>query len=175
MNIQQTKGVYFTVRENDHPHNLAELLLDLGYMKVDEDDKMGLNLQDFDKSSLYSNDQFETIPGMLEDLLHPRLLELERKYFPNFFNSVEEVKKTRIESEKLNKKLGIENIHFITYDIQNNTPVALGSLQRNVELPKIAYLAGALTDENYRKKGIYTNLLYKRINWAKQNGIQYLI
>ena len=42
-------------------------------------------------------------------------------------------------------------------------------------LPDIGILSGALTDTEYRKNGIYSSLLFERIQYAKKIGLHYLV
>ena len=97
------------------------------------------------------------------------------KYFPLLFKTKEEVKENRVSVMKRLEKEGSSEIHFATYTNDTSEPVAFASLLLKKDLTNIGILSGALTDENYRKRGIYSSLLFERIAYARKIGLQYLI
>ena len=66
-------------------------------------------------------------------------------------------------------------VHFITYKKNSPEPVAYASMLIKHDLPNVGILSGALTDEQYRKQGIYSSLLLERIQYARNLGLHYLV
>ena len=72
------------------------------------------------------------------------------------------------------EKNGNKREDFIVYTKSDNIPVAAASSFFNKNIPNAAYLNGALTEKEYRHKGIYSAILSKRIQRCQELGLQYI-
>lgn len=173
--IKGSLGLKWYIRLSDKPNNLSELLVERGYEKILSLNKMGLDLESFEKKSPLNNFEFDIEQVKKENMLEEPIVKLILNVFPNEYFDKEDVKKRfRIRFENLNKKGDIRE-NFIAYTKFEHKPVAYASMILMNEIPNTAYLIGAVTDQEYRHKGIYTALLFKRLQRCKELGLKYAI
>ncbi len=175
LNIEPIKAIEWILRPTDTPNSIGSYLQDFGFQKIVSTFHMGIDLTTYDKELKFKEFNFETKLANYDDLFDDKLLDLTKTYFPEFFKTKEEVKQFRVESNNRILKEKSTEIHFITYKKDSNEPVAYASMLLKQELPGIGILSGALTDKEYRKKGIYSSLLFERIQYAKNLGLRYIV
>jgi len=174
LNIKQILGLEWFIRPNDKPKNLAELLIGKGYEKIRSDYKMGIDLETYEKDIIIKNFEFDVKKVEQEKMLEEPILKLMLANFPTQFLDSEDVKKKWSQMVQLEEKRGNTIENFIVYTKSEHKQVALASLLIRNDLQNIAYLNGAVTESNYRHKGIYTVLLFKRIQRCKELGLRYI-
>lgn len=175
LKIKHSLGLQWLIRSSDVPVNLSEKLLQKGFTKLATTNKMGIDFENYylDKS-LYNN-EIEVVSISFEETLEDPILNLILNNFPNQFSNIEEVKAQLALARSLHNKKGNTSEHFIVLDQYKTRPIASASLVIRHDIPDTAYLSGAMTDKDYRKKGIYSTLLLKRIERCMKLGLKYLI
>lgn len=173
--IDGSLGLKWFIRPSDEPKSLPALLVDKGYEKILSLYKMGLDLESFETGISINNFEFDIEQVEKEKMLEEPIVKLILNAFPNQYLDTEDVKKKfRIRFENLEKKGNIRE-NFIVYTKFDHKPVAYASMAFMKAIPNIAYLNGAVTDNEYRHKGIYTELLVKRLQRCKELGLRYII
>ena len=174
-NSDSSYDVNWFIRENDLPSDLSTILKSFNFTKLETNYKMGIDLLVYNKMIKQDEVNFKIVNSSYEDLFQDRLLEFTIECHPNYFKTKEDVisyYKSYIEKIK---KLQTKAILFIAYTLDQNIPIASASMEVMKDLKNVAYLNGAFTDKNNRYKGLYTDLLFKRIKFAKEIGVQYII
>lgn len=175
LQIKNLNGFDWAIRVIDRPNNLCEILKKLKFTKIVSVLKMGIDLFDYKFNFDQKNFEFKIAKVNGEEFFNERMLEIFQENNSDYFKNIDQVEfflKNRI---LVHEKLGNNLIQFNAYLSESQIPIAYGSMVIEKKLPTVAYLNGAATDKNYRNKGIYSNLLFKRINYAKEMGVQYIV
>ena len=175
LQIKDTLGIEWIIRQNDSPKILPEKLLSKGYEKiVSSRTKMGIKLDSYQLQPTINNN-FEIKEVSFEKMLEEPIINLILNNFSKLFTSKQDIKEKLTLGETLHEKKGNDRFNFIAYTKKDHKPIASGNLLIRNDIPGVAYLSGAITDKEYRKKGIYTSMLLTRIKRCKELGLQYVI
>lgn len=175
LNIKDSLGVEWIIRPQDEPKNLPELLTELGYKKKVTFYKMGIDLDSYEIDSEIKDSTFDIEKVENERILEEPILSLLLKNFPTQFLDTEDAKRKMENMFLIHEKKGNKSEHFLVYTKLEHKPIALASLLIRNDIPNMAYLEGALTEKEYRNKGIYSELLRKRIQRCKELGLRYIV
>lgn len=174
LKIQNIAQINWQVRETDKPGDLQEKLQELQFKKLLTVIMMGIDLQQETNEEVEENPEFEVKGVPFDELYDPRILEIVKNNFSEDFETIAEVKNYLNMRREAQNKLGDKPIQYVAYTVNTNLPVAYGSMTIKKKIPSVAYLNGAATDKKFRNKGLYTNILTKRIKEGKKMGLKYL-
>lgn len=173
--IKGTRGLKWYLRISDEPKNLHDLLISKGYEKTLCLDKMGLDLESFEMGNSINNFGFDIEHVEKERMFEGPVVKLILNAYPNEYLDADDVRrKFSIRFENLEKKGDIRE-NFLVYTKFDHKPVAYASLLFIHNIPNVAYLYGAVTDQEFGHRGIYTALLFKRLQRCKELGLRYVI
>lgn len=171
--IKRPRGIIWLVRIIDEPKNLANLLTAKGYSKIRSEYKLGIDLECYEYNISFADLDFDIKEVTEDTMLEEPMLNLMLHNF-NFVN-IEQVKQIQSMMLEIARKKGAKIINYIAYTKQDQQPIAHAGLIIRNDIPGVADLSGAVTDQNYRHKGIYSALLCMRIQKCKELGLKYII
>jgi len=171
--IKQPRGILWFVRPIDEPKNISSLLIEKGFTKTRSEYKLGIDLQAYEHNISITDLDFDIEEVGEEKMLEAPIINLMLNNF-NFVN-IEQVKQIQRMVIEIARKKGNKIVNYIAYTKEDHKPVAHAGLIIRKDIPGVAELSGAVTDENYRHKGIYSTLLCMRIKRCKKLGLKYIV
>ena len=171
------------VADFDKPDSdkIKDLLVKSGFVNIIENEELMFRLTSANVKEileLYTKFQQSTASFTIKELnflarLDKNIANIQIQSFPTYFTNYNDYKQFALEIEKRFKLMGNTN-HYYVASI-NEIPVGDADLfVMKIDDVLFGYLGGAAVLPDYRKQGIYTALLQKRIIEAYNAGIKIL-
>ena len=167
-------GLEWIIRPTDKPKNLPELLIEKGYEQIRSDCKLGIDLQTFEQEIPLKDFKFDIKQVELAQVLEEPILNLLVENFPSLFNDLDDASRKYNSSVQMEENKGNIKEYFIVYN-KSGQPIAFASLILRKDVQNTAFLSGAVTNKDYRRKGIYKALINTRIQRCRKLGISHII
>lgn len=169
---KEKKSFTWVVGPNSKPDDLVSHLVKHGFNLIDEISEYGMVMSTADV--IYKSENAIVVKEVpLENLENSADVIAEsfgQGMSPEIANTIIQMAKLLNATDRYKNKIKA----YLAIDSESGKVVGFSLMEMDTE-EKYAILSGAAVHPSYRGKGIYRNMIWKRQQDARENGIEYMI